>query len=90
MILNDFGNLGNPQKLERVLNAIKSAQDNECGLVFRLDPLVYGEHSNIIIKHSEINKYNFAISGDEIFVIRDNKVVSKICWWDLFIIRVIW
>lgn len=90
MIVNDFGNCGNPQKLDRIYNAIKSAQDNECGLVFRLDPVCYGTHSNIIIKHSEINEYSFATNNDDILVIRNNKVVSKIPWWDLFVIRVIW
>lgn len=88
-MIKDLGNCGNPQKLERIMNAIKSAQENKCCLVIFLDPLVYDENS-FMITSENIQEVSFVQHNDDLLIIRDNKVIDTLGWWDIYKVRVIW
>lgn len=88
-MIKDLGNCGNPQKLERIMKAIKSAQENKCCLAIFLDPLVYGKNS-FMVTSKNIQEVSFAEHDGDLLVIRDNKVVTSLLWWDIYKVRVIW
>lgn len=88
-MIKDLGNCGNPQKLERIMKAVKSAQENRCCLVIFLDPLVYDKNS-FMITSENIQEVSFAQHNDELLVIRDSNVIGTFAWWDIYKIRVIW
>lgn len=88
-MIKDLGNCGNLQKLERIMKAVKSAQENRCRLVIFLDPLVYSKNS-FMITSENIQEVSFAQHNDELLVIRDSKVIATFTWWDIYKIRVIW
>lgn len=88
-MIKDLGNCGNPQKLERIMKAVKSAQENKCCLVIFLDPLVYGKNS-FMITSENIQEVSFAEHTGDLLIIRDNKVVASLPWWDISKVRVIW
>lgn len=88
-MIKDLGNCGNLQKLERIMKAVKSAQENKCCLVIFLDPLIHGRNS-FMITSENIQKVSFAKHNDELLVIRDSEVIATFTWWDIYKIRVIW
>lgn len=88
-MIKDLGNCGNQQKLERIMSAVQSAQENKCCIVIFLDPLVYGKNS-FMITSENIQEVSFAQHNDDLLVIRDNKVITSLPWWDIIKVRVIW
>lgn len=88
-MIKDLGNCGNQQKLERIMSAVQSAQGNKCCLVIFLDPLVYGKNS-FMVTSENIQEVSFAEHNSDLLVIRDNKVIASLPWWDIIKVRVIW
>lgn len=90
-MIKDFGNCGNYEKVVRIQKAIKSAKQNQCGLVVVLDPLVYGTANNCThIKSENIAKYEFAFTSDNMHILYKGTCLESVPWWDIIRVNVVW
>lgn len=88
-MIRDCGNCGHISKADRIYKAIESAKKNECGITILLDKLVHSNNIHII-KHNVLNEYSFAFGEDTLYLIHNNEIESRILWWDVVAVQVIW
>lgn len=84
-MIQDFGNCGNMGKVQRIFDAIKTAQKFECKLVFIFDPLIYGKE---FIKINNPKDCHFYFDDSNLFI-EDGPNTRKFGWWDITQINVI-
>lgn len=79
MLIRDFGNCGNFDKLNRINTALTVAQDNHTAIVIVLDEKVYG-HS--VTRFDEVTSYDF--NKTDIII---NGMTFP--WWDIIKVNLI-
>lgn len=84
-MIQDFGNCGNMGKVQRIFDAIKTAQKFECKLVFIFDPLIYGKE---FIKINNPKDCHFYFDDSNLFI-EDGPNIRKFGWWDIIQINVL-
>lgn len=82
-MIRDLGNCGNIAKIERIFKAFESAKNNECGLRFILDPLVYGTDNIVTIGHSNIKTAIISANKTDLFIMTNEGVTITLPWWDI-------
>lgn len=88
-MIRDFGNGGNYLKRLRVMEAIKCAKENKCAMNIILDPLVYTA-GTIRFGAGETAVCEFTCDQDTLYVSRKGSVLTKIPWWDIDRVVLIW
>lgn len=89
-MIKDLGNCGNYEKVVRIQKAIESAKQNQCGLVFVLDPLVYGSNNLTHIKHTNVPRYAFDFTTDTMHIMYEGTCLESVPWWDIVRVNVVW
>ena len=89
-MVKDFGNCGNYEKVVRIQQAIKSAKENKCAIVFVLDPLIYGSDNLTHVKSVNVAKYDFAFTTDTMHIVFNGSCLESIPWWDIVRVNVVW
>lgn len=88
-MIRDLGNCGCIEKAHRIHSAIQNAKENKCGLVIKLDPLVYG-NPNYLFSPIEVEKWDFTFDRDNLFIISEKDLFLKLPWWDIVKVNVLW
>lgn len=89
-MVKDFGNCGNYEKVVRIQQAINSAKQNKCAIVFVLDPLIYGSDNLTHVKSVNVVKYEFAFTTDTMHIMHQGSCLESIPWWDIVRVNVVW
>lgn len=89
-MIKDFGNCGNFEKTVRIQKAINSAKQNQCAIIFVLDPLVYGSNNLTHVKSENIAKYEFAFTTNTMHIMYQGCCLESVPWWDIVRVNVVW
>lgn len=73
MLIRNMGNCGCLDKLKRIVEALKVAQQHNATVVICLDTLCYGQNKSVF---TEVKDYNF--NKDTLFVNGE-----EFPWWDI-------
>lgn len=88
-MIRNMGNCGNKEKLNRIYCAFQSAQQNQCGIIFVLDPLVYGKQVTIL-NSEEVHGSHLCHDRHAIYIVCGTEVVHTLPWWDITKVNVLW
>lgn len=73
MLIRNMGNCGCLDKLQRIIEALQTAQQHHTAVVISLDALVYGKNHSLIeqVEDYDFTKNTLTVNGEEF------------PWWDI-------